>query len=573
MCACGHRNCWQLASKLARIYPHFRTTNGKARQFRFKNKALVAGRRATPGVRLSKAKRNARVAKMLGVYADAKHVEEIKDDEYFFFNAHHFNADLVERAYYMQKTTKTTCLPTTITKELAAELPGWNMDTAVQFEKSGEYLVLPDVPLAEAKRLAEMPKKLKKVTLRRLMPVAEDIKKAIKNDDIEGVLNCLHGFAEQQRAPVEAALRKSRATIAAITQALKEEKDLMNVREVEALLHRGGLSRSNILNRKWHELHPNACRQLFGYEKYEHMVRCITKVHWSLFDETYSAPDVAGLTDFEAIVVTRMYLHLGYTHEIMALIWNVPRRTLGDIFAKWAPQWAKHAKRFCRLPVSRNYVVLSQPAWFKDRYNMPISVMVDGKDITIDTPRQQSLYARWCYSNKEKFQAVRGITWSGPHGLVQMTTDLFCGRTSEAALVKLYMQGGGWSSEVPIGTARSEDRGFAFTTPYYCNFNRSIVPAFLGGRHQFVKKEVYSSALYSADRYSCESVFSRVAKSPSLGERIPARFFSYTNAAWLTAHARANTMQPIAKPANWDSLDSDWDAARPAIKRRCYSRV
>ena len=143
-----------------------------------------------------------------------------------------------------------------------------------------------------------------------------------------------------------------------------------------------------------------------------------------------------------------------------------------------------------------------------------------------------------------------------------MTTDLFCARASEDNLVKLHMQEGKWSRYVPPGTCRSEDRGFKYSSPYYIHFNRAVVPAFIGGRKQFEKKEIIDSAIYSSDRYSCEAVFSRVAKTGPLRDRVPRRLFPYLNDAWLMGHARANLMQPVSKPKNWASLEADWGSAR-----------
>lgn len=69
---------------------------------------------------------------------------------------------------------------------------------------------------------------------------------------------------------------------------------------------------------------------------------------------------------------------------------------------------------------------------------------------------------------------------------------------------------------------------------------------------------------YSADRYSCESVFGRVTRASALlRDRVARRHFAYLNDAWLVAHARANQMKLIRKrkdaPEGWFTFD--WDAA------------
>ena len=87
------------------------------------------------------------------------------------------------------------------------------------------------------------------------------------------------------------------------------------------------------------------------------------------------------------------------------------------------------------------------------------------------------------------------------------------------------------------------------------------------GRKQFSKREIIDSARYSQDRYSCESVYSRVAKTPSINDVIHKRFFPYVNAAGAMAHARANFCKPIKEPANWSDMGNEWEKARPALSK------
>jgi len=62
----------------------------------------------------------------------------------------------------------------------------------------------------------------------------------------------------------------------------------------------------------------------------------------------------------------------------------------------------------------------------------------DGKDITIDTVRNNSAVSRMSYSDKMHSSATRQICWIGPSGLVFEHTGLFFGRITETKLVDVW---------------------------------------------------------------------------------------------------------------------------------------
>lgn len=77
------------------------------------------------------------------------------------------------------------------------------------------------------------------------------------------------------------------------------------------------------------------------------------------------------------------------------------------------------------------------------------------------------------------------------------------------------------------------------------------------GAKQFTLYEVVDARRQSADRYTCEAVFSRVKQFRVLTGRQPIRNLQYINAAWYVAHMAANMYKPLAVPdtlGEWPDL-------------------
>ena len=70
----------------------------------------------------------------------------------------------------------------------------------------------------------------------------------------------------------------------------------------------------------------------------------------------------------------------------------------------------------------------------------------------------------------------------------------------------------------------------------------------------FTLHEVVDARRQSADRYTCEAVYSRVKQFRVLTGRQPIRNLQYINAAWYVAHMAANMYKPLALP---DTID-EW---------------
>ena len=117
---------------------------------------------------------------------------------------------------------------------------------------------------------------------------------------------------------------------------------------------------------------------------------------------------------------------------VLADVWGVSVSTLQRYFSVWVPEWGRVSRYFCRLPLDLAYVEASAPDGFSERYDIPISTEVDGKDFPTHEFRTSNTLKRLARSNKIKHPAARVITHSMPGtGLVTLVSDLFFGRVAE----------------------------------------------------------------------------------------------------------------------------------------------
>ena len=152
----------------------------------------------------------------------------------------------------------------------------------------------------------------------------------------------------------------------------------------------------------------------------------------------------------------------------------------------WCDRWEVVAKKHCILDLREDADMFRfhQPVGFHEKYGMCIHCELDGTVTKHDKNRRYSVKARCSYCDKCKWQASQGLTWTTtigtcvrcnitrvPHGyicvmfnthctgLVLLCTTLWCGRTSEKALVRLYRT---WLCIFPrsLKRARGHTRGW-----------------------------------------------------------------------------------------------------------------
>ena len=259
-----------------------------------------------------------------------------------------------------------------------------------------------------------------------------------------------------------------------------------------------------------------------------------------------------SLTPFEQVLVTKMFLKTGYDHTLLGLIWGVDRTTIGRYIKYWLPRWKTQVEGFVRLNLDKDFIDKCQPKDWVKYYGMPIACTVDGKVITTECPRRNSVIKKMMYSNKNKQQGMLGMTWSGAgSGLVLLVTDLYAPCANEEHVIREHKS---WLVRFPPGTGRLVDRGMSNCTQYYENLVRAFYPAFMRGRKQLSRVEIIDAKRQSANRYTCETLFSRVVQHKILDGLVKKEHFKFMNDAWLVGHFGAQLYEPLIESENYSDL-------------------
>ncbi len=107
-------------------------------------------------------------------------------------------------------------------------------------------------------------------------------------------------------------------------------------------------------------------------------------------------------------------------------------------------------------------------------------------------------------------------------------------------------------AKIPPGKYILADKGFCKDSVYFPNRNIIYTPILLESRSQYTRGEIAYGRRVKKNRYSCETVFSRVTDVSILVETIPRGKMRWINDACDWAHGRANLQQPLLYPKNWD---------------------
>jgi hypothetical protein len=250
-----------------------------------------------------------------------------------------------------------------------------------------------------------------------------------------------------------------------------------------------------------------------------------------------------GLTEFEQCLATKMFIKTGYDFRTMGTIWGVHYTTIGRYVKKWLPRWRNTCEGFVRLNVDREYIDKCQPKDWPEYYGMPIACVVDGKVILTEIPRRSSVKAKAMYSNKNGTQGILGLTWSGAGtGLCLLVTDLFCPCAHEKDVIGAHKS---WLVQFPPGVGRLVDRGMADCDKHYKNLVQAFFPAFLKGRAQMARVEIIDARRQSSNRYTCETVFSRVVQHKLLDGVVKKEHWHFMNDAWIVGHFGAQLYRPL----------------------------
>lgn len=203
-----------------------------------------------------------------------------------------------------------------------------------------------------------------------------------------------------------------------------------------------------------------------------------------------------------------------------------------------------------------------QPPKFKETYGRCMACELDGTTVVHDKSRVHSVRARCSYCDKCKHQAGQGLTWTSCIGLVLLVTSLFCGRTSEKALVQLHTD---WLWIFPHLMGQLLDRGFTGVRRWYPTRLVSYHPAKVQDRKKggvdLTTEQVIDSAVQAADRYTSEVVYSRVKVFDILQSKCAFKFLPYITTGWYVGHMFAQFYKPLREPTTWKHRQTYLDDA------------
>lgn len=260
------------------------------------------------------------------------------------------------------------------------------------------------------------------------------------------------------------------------------------------------------------------------------------------------------LTEFEQALATLQFFKSGEQVIDTAHHWGVERRVMGRYLQTWSRKWSDVAKVFCRLDPSASMFDKMQPVDYD--YPCKMACETDGSLVDIGTSRKYSSKSRSSFADKSGSQAGQGLTWTSCIGLVILVTALFCVRVSEKEMVRLHRT---WLGIFPEGYGRLVDRGFTFCTQFYPNLNQAFSPAHVNRKTgDLTHRQVIDARRQSADRYTCEVVYSRVKQFRILTGRCPVSRLQFLPSAWLVAHMAANFYKPLRAP----DYMSEWSDAK-----------
>jgi hypothetical protein len=221
-------------------------------------------------------------------------------------------------------------------------------------------------------------------------------------------------------------------------QSVKEQAQLERKKEEEELITSyGGLNRYNLTSKSFHAIHPDACRQLFGYESFQIMNTMLGC--WFPKLEIEEVPKVGedpSISEYEKCLITIMKFHRSLPSTILGMFWNRSDTRINEYIDQWAPNLGWAGQQVSLLDMDPDFFDYALPDVYK-RKKVSAHVQVDGKIIQTEEPRSSNIMKRMMYSNKTSSTGLLYLDWILPCGLSFFHTPLFLGRLSETSLVQL----------------------------------------------------------------------------------------------------------------------------------------
>lgn len=251
-------------------------------------------------------------------------------------------------------------------------------------------------------------------------------------------------------------------------------------------LKRIGLTRYSMSNCLHYKLHPDACKEYYGFPNFFWLIGFIEEVIGIKYEppKLQETKNGLGLSKFEQVLLTMFFTNTNFNYTTIGIIFGVKHRTtVGSYINKWMPilgEIGDALSSFVDILDEECYDRL-EPGSYKALGLRNVSAVVDGKDVLCETVRCDRVLNSAQSSNKVNHSAFRFLTWSLTCGTVIERPPAFFGRASEKAILR------GWGEHgrlcFPKGTCILGDKGFEGTSGYYTNYNITLHPAFLTSGH------------------------------------------------------------------------------------------
>lgn len=409
-------------------------------------------------------------------------IEPPVDGHDHFVAAHHFPQVVMEMFAVTRKNTPTVQFPKTISKEMGISIGLLKGDLVPALYKKYEgcYWVVPNVALREAELTLQLAKAAmevaetslsnslntsasssssarasvsKKKKLAELSEAAQEEQVRIQNDTKRknkelGLLSAMPEDSKRYHDKVVRKHNKQMAELTAQNQTLAAELWQLKQAQQDDLrededLDQEGLTRKNICSPDWHEAHPAACKDLFGFKNFPELVvylACFWPENFESGSLTYhhGVKTQDHITCFEKCLIAKMRMHRKQTLRHLSWIWGRSRRSIGRYVYEWVPKWGKVGLQLSLLDIPPFFLKEAMPQEYKDAKLENTGALLDGKVIMTEDCRQHSAIKRALFNDKTKHPGLLFHAWILPCGLNFEHTGLYLARVTESALVKLY---------------------------------------------------------------------------------------------------------------------------------------
>ena len=137
------------------------------------------------------------------------------------------------------------------------------------------------------------------------------------------------------------------------------------------------------------------------------------------------------LTGIEQTLITKIFMHYTPHRTKASLMLDISRQSLTYHLNKWLPLWATFGSYNSVLPMPHDHYVKELPEYCRQNNLNKITHLFDGKDVIIETKRNDDNLRRRTRSKKVHDSTCRTISFTTPLGLSFEQTRTVGARASE----------------------------------------------------------------------------------------------------------------------------------------------